>query len=70
MQKEKKKIILVTGASSGMGKQTALDLIDQGHIVHGAARRVEKMDALEKKGGVLFEWILLMTNLLRKLLII
>ncbi|MDR8392306.1 oxidoreductase [Aliifodinibius sp. S!AR15-10] len=43
--------ILITGASSGMGKTTALQLIDQGHMVYGAARRVEKMQELEEAGG-------------------
>lgn len=46
-----KKVILITGASSGMGKATALHLIEQGHTVYGAARRVEKMADLEKAGG-------------------
>jgi short-subunit dehydrogenase len=46
-----KKVILITGASSGMGKDTALDLIKLGHTVYGAARRVEKMDDLLKAGG-------------------
>jgi short-subunit dehydrogenase len=46
-----KKVILITGASSGMGKETALKLIDEGHIVYGAARRVEKMQDLVEKGG-------------------
>ena len=32
-----KKVILITGASSGMGKETALKLIKEGHVVYGAA---------------------------------
>ncbi|MEO1254954.1 MAG: oxidoreductase [Bacteroidota bacterium] len=46
-----KKVILVTGASSGIGKVTTLQLIKEGHIVYGAARRVEKMKELEDAGG-------------------
>lgn len=46
-----KKVILVTGASSGIGKATALRLINDGHIVYGAARRVEKMQEIEDAGG-------------------
>ena len=46
-----KKIILITGASSGIGKDTALQLIKEGHIVYGAARRVEKMQDLVAAGG-------------------
>ena len=45
------KVILITGASSGMGKDTALDLINQGHIVYCAARRVEEMADLNLLGG-------------------
>ena len=33
-----KKVILVTGASSGIGYQTAEQLAKEGHIVYGAAR--------------------------------
>jgi NAD(P)-dependent dehydrogenase (short-subunit alcohol dehydrogenase family) len=44
-------VVLITGASSGMGKQTALVLIAQGHIVYGAARRVGKMQDLVEAGG-------------------
>ncbi len=47
----KKKVILVTGASAGIGKSTALQLIKEGHIVYGAARRIEKMKELEEAGG-------------------
>jgi NAD(P)-dependent dehydrogenase (short-subunit alcohol dehydrogenase family) len=46
-----KQVVLITGASSGIGKITALQLIQQGHIVYGAARRVDKMEDLVKAGG-------------------
>jgi len=45
------KVILLTGASSGMGKATALKLIQDGHIVYGAARRLDKMQDLIAAGG-------------------
>lgn len=47
----KNKVILITGASSGIGKDMALKLINEGHIVYGAARRVEQMQDLVQKGG-------------------
>jgi len=50
-----KKIILITGASSGIGKTTALDLLKEGHIVYGAARRVDKMQDIVKAGGFSLE---------------
>ena len=34
-----------------MGKDFALDLIKQGHIVYGAARRIDKMEDILKAGG-------------------
>lgn len=46
-----KKIALVTGASSGIGLETAFSLLNAGFEVYGAARRVEKMKCLEEKGG-------------------
>jgi len=46
-----KKTVLITGASSGMGKATALQLIEEGHTVYGAARRTENMQELVDKGG-------------------
>lgn len=49
------KVILITGASSGMGKDTAMDLITQDHIVYCAARRVENMADLERAGGHILE---------------
>lgn len=46
-----KKVILVTGASSGMGKDGALRLIREDHIVYGAARRLAAMQELVDAGG-------------------
>jgi short-subunit dehydrogenase len=46
-----KKVILITGASSGMGKESALKLIKEGHVVYGAARRVNQMQELVDAGG-------------------
>ncbi len=45
-----KKVALITGASSGIGKVTALQLQKDGYIVYGAARRTEKMKDIEAKG--------------------
>ena len=48
---EHKKVILITGASSGMGKVTAIDLIQAGHTVYAAARSIDKMQDIEELGG-------------------
>jgi NAD(P)-dependent dehydrogenase (short-subunit alcohol dehydrogenase family) len=45
-----KKVILITGASSGMGYETARILAEQGHSVYGAARRVQKIEELAPYG--------------------
>jgi len=45
------KIVLITGASAGIGKATALLLLEKGYIVYGAARRVEKMNDLLAMGA-------------------
>jgi len=45
-----KKITLVTGASSGIGKDAAILLQKNGHQVYGAARRTDKMKDLESHG--------------------
>lgn len=47
----KKKVILITGASSGMGKESAKALIEQGHTVYTVARRIDQMEDLKKRGG-------------------
>ena len=43
-------IILVTGASSGIGYESAILLAKKGHKVYGAARRVERMEPLKEYG--------------------
>ncbi|MCK8607924.1 oxidoreductase [Agromyces sp. C10] len=44
-------VALVTGASSGIGEQTALELLRRGFTVYGAARRVDRMAAIVDAGG-------------------
>ena len=48
----KSKVILITGASSGIGYDTAALLAKQGHKVYCGARRVEKMEPLREYGVV------------------
>ena len=45
------KVALITGASSGMGKDFSLRLLDEGYIVYGAARRIERMSDIADAGG-------------------
>ncbi|MCL2676309.1 MAG: oxidoreductase [Streptococcaceae bacterium] len=45
-----KKVALVTGASSGIGYETAVALHKAGFEVYGAARRLEKMEDLKAQG--------------------
>ncbi len=44
------KVILITGASSGIGYDAALMLAEQGHKVYGAARRGELLEQLRERG--------------------
>ena len=44
------KVALVTGASAGIGKDTALLFAQNGYTVYAAARRVEKMQDLKQAG--------------------
>lgn len=46
------KVILITGASSGIGFDTAQALARQGHKVYAAARRIELMESLRSEGVV------------------
>ena len=50
-----KKVVLVTGASAGIGKETAKLLAQKGYTVYGAARRVDKMQDLKGAGIKLLE---------------
>jgi NAD(P)-dependent dehydrogenase (short-subunit alcohol dehydrogenase family) len=45
------KVVLITGASSGMGKSSALHLIALGHRVYTVARRIENMEDIAQAGG-------------------
>jgi len=45
-----KRTVLITGASAGMGKETAKLLATRGYTVYGAARRADKMKDLETAG--------------------
>lgn len=44
------KTVLVTGASSGIGKATAIYLAQNGYNVYGAARRTDKLQELKMHG--------------------
>lgn len=44
------KVVLITGASSGIGKAAALRFIEHGHTVYAGARRLELMEDLAAAG--------------------
>lgn len=49
------KIVLITGASSGIGKKTALLLNEAGYMVYAASRRMNQMNDLKSKGVKILE---------------
>jgi NAD(P)-dependent dehydrogenase (short-subunit alcohol dehydrogenase family) len=50
-----KKVVLVTGASSGMGKAFAKALLIEGMTVYAVARRVEQMADLASLGAIILK---------------
>lgn len=47
--KLKGKVAVVTGASSGMGREIAYVFAKEGAVVYAAARRLEKLEELAEK---------------------
>lgn len=50
-----KKVVLVTGASSGIGKECVRSFLRSGYTVYGVARRVEMMKDLAELGAKVYE---------------
>lgn len=50
IKEQKMKTALITGASSGIGKTTAIFLAQNGYNVYATARRVERMEDLKSFG--------------------
>ena len=48
-----KKVVIVTGASSGIGKETVLRFLQEGYEVHAGARRLDAMRDIEQQGAYL-----------------
>ncbi len=53
---QEKPVVLVTGASSGLGKDFCIKLLDEGYTVVAAARRIERMEDLKDLGADTFKF--------------
>ncbi len=53
MNTSMKRVAIVTGASSGIGKETVLRFLKEGYEVHAGARRLDAMQSLEQQGAYL-----------------
>ncbi len=53
MNTSMKRVAIVTGASSGIGKETVLRFLKEGYEVHAGARRLDAMRNLEQQGAYL-----------------
>lgn len=51
----RQKVVLVTGASSGIGYATAIELAKRGYKVFAGARRLEPMELLQEYGIIIFK---------------
>ncbi len=51
MNIEQKKVVIVTGASSGIGKETVRRFLDEGYEVYAGARRLDAMRDLGQSGA-------------------
>lgn len=47
-----KKVILITGATDGIGRQAAIMLAQQGHTVYGDGRNPQKLETLKKENVI------------------
>ena len=50
-----KKTVLITGASSGIGKATTEKLLDDGYTVYASARSTDKLKYLKARGAEILE---------------
>ena len=50
MKKNTPKVILITGGSSGIGRDSAIHLASRGHHVYAAARRTQLLETLREYG--------------------
>lgn len=52
---QSKKVAIVTGASSGIGKAAAVKFLELGYTVHAVARRLHAMKDIEAEGATLHQ---------------